>query len=296
MTICAWISTTGGTTETIASKWDPNNNAGWAFLVLPNGVLDMFVEANNDIMKSASSVTPGQWTFVSLVWHNVPHNYTAEFYFNGIMDTNHTSGSPTQGSSGSAHLEVGGLYQQDNARFQGSMRDVAIYNRALSASEILTNFFNSELSTNVPYPDLLYYKMSEYGEANITPPLYLNNSATSGSASKGTVWNTNDHNLALPDWVNNPGGYPSAIHLHGTNVTQISTDNSTDFNFTANPFTINVWLGAYGNGYYIMGNNNSANNGWCLSENSESTKIRFGGETNGDYAIVTKGSVGNWNR
>jgi hypothetical protein len=182
------------------------------------------------------------------------------------------------------------------------MHDMAIYNRALSSNEVAVNYLSTEFVTTVPYPDLLYYKMTEYGQANL--PLVLSNSAMSGVAN-GTVWNTNGSSLASPDWVGNPGGYLSAIHLHGLTSglagTQINTYDSTNCNFTNNPYTINVCLGAYGDGYYFMGNDNYTNNGWYLSENgTNSTQLRFGGETyTNDQAIITDngpdwGAPTNW--
>jgi len=102
--------------------------------------------------------------------------------------------------------------------------------------------------------------MTEYGDTNI--PLTLSNSASSGAAAKGTVWNTNGNSPALPDWTNNPGGYPSAIHFHGEPsgqpLTQITTSNSTLFNFTNNPFTINVWLRPYMKGVITWGMTHTA--------------------------------------
>jgi hypothetical protein len=213
------------------------------------------------------------------------------YYINGIPDGPFTT-SGVQGSSGTTPLQVGTIWGTNSYDFDGSMHDVAIYNRALSSNAVAVNYLSTEFVTTVPKPDLLYFKMTEYGQTNL--PLVLSNSAKAGIAN-GTVWNTNDHILALPDWTNNPGGYLSAIHLHGTNVTRIDTGDSTNFNFTTNPFTINVWLGSYGNGYYLLGNDIISNNGWYLKEAPGSYDLIFGGETNsGDYGIETTNGPGNW--
>jgi hypothetical protein len=221
----------------------------------------------------------------------VPGNYEADFYFDGVLDSSKNNGKPSQKSSGSAHLVVGGLYGTTTALFDGCMHDVAIYNRALTSWEIGFNFLSSEFVTNVTNPDLLYYKMTEGGQTNI--PLTLSNSAITGVAAKGTLWDTNEGGVW---WTNGPGGIANtAIHFHGES-TYITTSNSTLFNFTNNPFTINVWLRPSNGGSYYMGNDNYTNNGWYLSGNDpESSKIRFGGETyTNDHAIITQYGPQNW--
>ena len=98
---------------------------------------------------------------------------------------------------------MGNLQLATNAQsylFDGSIRDVAIYDRVLSAGEILTNFFNTEPSTNVPYPDLLYYKMTEYGQRNAA--LVLSNSVTNSAMvglANGIVWNYNTNLASLTE-------------------------------------------------------------------------------------------------
>ena len=152
----------------------------------------------------------------------------------------------------------------NNYPFDGSMREVGIYNRALSAAEILTNFLNTEPGTNVAKPDLLYYKMTEFGQFT-NYPLHLSNSASYGAVAMDTLWDTN----GAPAWTSGPGGISNiAIHFHGvvTNSTYITTANSNLFNFTTNLFTINLWVEpTSSSGHYLMQNlDNAATNGWFV--------------------------------
>ena len=306
MSICAWIKKTGISHKGIVNKYDASGTyEGWSFQVATNDELDWFVNPNDtDLTDTAPGTIPlGQWTFVTVVWQypNTGSN-NVSYYINGILHSSSGTGGTQQGSSGTTPLQVGTIFGSNNYDFDGFMHDVAIYNRPLSSNEVAVNYLSTEFVTTVPYPDLLYFKMTEYGETNI--PLGLSNSATYGTNANGIVWNTNSGSSPqLPDWVNNPGGYPSAIHFHGlttngtTNIaqTQITATNSTLFNFTTNPFTINVWVGSYGNGYYFMGNDIISNSGWYLSEAPGSHGITFGGETNnGDYAIDATNGPGNW--
>ncbi len=287
MTICAWLYNIGNSNEVIASKWDTNAGTGWSFLVTSNGLLDMYVYGGADVTNTgASAVQVGQWTFVALAWHNKSHDYTGDFYFNGVLDSSPNSTEASQGSSGSAHLEVGGIFGTTNASFDGCMRDVAIYNHALTAAQILTNYYNTELFTRVLYPNLLYYKMTEYATFPDAPEVFTN-SASPGTNATGTAVYT--------AWTNGPNGLlNTAVHFHGTGGSCINTSNSSLFNFTTNPFTINLWLRPDNEGSYYMGNDTYNTNGWYLSGVQSNTPVRFGGETNGDHAIITIQHATNW--
>jgi hypothetical protein len=298
MTICAWINTRSTNLQGIVAK-DYSSSmgyGGWWFAIENNQLSWNLLQNTYDLHDTgAARVSPGVWTFVAVTWSY--SNKQAYFYINGIVNSYPSANGVNQNPSGLAHLFVGNIQNSQNYAnypLDGSIRGVAIYNCVLTTNQILTNFINTESSTYVRPPDLLYYKMTEAGETN-NLPLVLTNRVTNGEAANGTVWNTNLGILALPDWVDNPGGYPTAIHLHGTNVTQINAYDPTDFNFTTNPFTINVWLGAYGNGYYIMGNDTVSNSGWYLKEAPGSHCLIFGGETNNhDYAIETTSEPEDW--
>jgi hypothetical protein len=177
------------------------------------------------------------------------------------------------------------------------MHDVAIYNRALTSWEIGFNFLSSEFVTNVPVPDLLYYKMTEFGQFT-NYPLDLSNSASNGLAATGYLWDTNE---GPPVWTTGPGGIPNtAIHFHGES-TYINTDNSTAFDFTTNLFTINLWVeptSSY-NHYLMQNQDTSGTNGWYLFYDANYRAL-FGTVTNtflGTNTVLTPetGSVHNEN-
>jgi hypothetical protein len=297
ITICAWISNTGNSTDVIASKWDTNNKAGWSFDVLSNGLLDMYVDGNADVMKNTgpSTVAGGQWTFVAVVWHNVPGNYTADFYFDGVLDSSKNSGEPSQTSSGSAHLVVGGVYEGTGGYFDGCMHDVAIYNRALTSWEIGFNFLSSEFITNVLDPDLLYYKMSESNQTSV--PIHLANSSNPDGPTGLYASN------ASVIWTSGLRGQPdSALHFDGVS-SYIDTGLappfdwlSAAFDFTTNLFTINLWVeptSSY-NHYLMQDQDSSGTNGWFLSLDG-SYHVLFGTMSNEvPYSVSTTAKAQNW--
>lgn len=82
--------------------------------------------------SSAGSVTPGQWYDVAIVWNKIDVRY----YIDGVL-----SGTPYAYSalltSTNFPLNIG-RRKPDSVRFNGEISDIRIYNRALSASEIVS--------------------------------------------------------------------------------------------------------------------------------------------------------------
>jgi hypothetical protein len=285
LTICAWINKTGSSFKGIIDKSYVQTGVGyggWSLRVLAGNQLDWWVENGQDITDNGTeTIAPGQWTFVTVAWHYATTE--ADFYLNGVLNSKVTKGAADEGGSGPAHLEVGNM--QNNLSggeyaFDGSMYDVGIYNRVLSAAEVESNFLATESSTNVSAPDLLYYKMTEYPQTN--PPVFLADSSTHGGAT-GTVWS------AYPlQWVTNIAFIPNtALHFNGVS-TYIDTSNSVLFNFTTNLFTINLWVRPLTANGCLLENGIFQSNGWYLNVGG-SYQIQFGAESNGtDVSVSTQ--------
>ena len=214
VTICAWINYSGNSQEGVVVKgyWLATNNlGGWAFTI-ENGQLKWQVEGGNSFTDNGHGVVPiNQWTFVTFTWSN--STQVATFYINGQLtsapggDGNSPNGEVP---SGIGHLEVGDYsnpgYPPANL-FEGSMHDVGLYNRVLSAAEVESNYLNTVATTNVPYPDLVYYEMTNY-PADYDFTLFDN--STHGNTpgyAMGTNW----------VWTNNVAFIPNtALHFHGS--------------------------------------------------------------------------------
>lgn len=170
-TICAWINKTGSSQRGIVDRTFNTPGVGyggWGLWVQNNGSLMWIVVDSAPFFDTgAAGVTLGSRTFVTVVWHYSIQR--ADFYINGVVDSFVGNGAATEQPSGTASLEVGNLRNNLSGgtyAFDGSIRDVGIYNRALSAAEIQTNFLTTEFNTNVVVPDLLYYKMTEHAQSN----------------------------------------------------------------------------------------------------------------------------------
>jgi hypothetical protein len=284
-TICAWVNKTGSSLKGIVDKSFDLPGAG-------QGGWGLWVQSNNQLMwvttdgapfydAGGAGVSLGSWTFVTLVWHYSIQR--ADFYINGVADSFVGNGGAAEQPSGTADLEVGNFRNNlggGSNDFDGAIRDVGIYNRALSAAEIETNFFATEFNTNVTVPDLLYYKMTEYAYSN--PPVHLADSSTHGGTT-GTAYAA-----TVIQWETNVASLPASMHFNGTAV-YIDTSNSTLFNFTTNLFTINLWVMPLTENGYLMENGAAQVNGWDLHV-SGAYGLDFDANSNGVVSTVSTAS------
>lgn len=289
-TICAWIYKTNLNFSGIVDKSLHYGTAGWGFWDI--GTTLAFYVSNVDGYfqdPDDNGVPLNQWEFVTVV-----SKFTngVLFYTNGVLCTNFPR-TAAEEPSGTAHLQLGNLqidHPTPSFWFGGYIRDLAAYNRALSYGEIGANFVNSQypFSTNIAYPDLLYYKMLDYGPSTASTNTFTIHDSSTHGGTTGTYSNTSD------TWVTNTAGLANtALHFSGDKG-YIETSNSTLFNFTSNLFSINFWVNPYGgsNGYVLMQNGISPNNGWNIALNGDNT-ITFGTETNGLERAFT--SIGGCN-
>jgi hypothetical protein len=285
-TVCAWIypnglNAFGNSGQSIIDKsFDAGGGllGGWQVLMTNNQPAfavpgSIIIDNNGDI------VPPGQWVFITVVWHTTTD--TAEFYVNGHLDAVGTRGSINSRQSFYAHLLVGNAMNDIGGgvdSFNGALRDVAVYGRALSAAEVETNFVNSYASVQPipPKPDLLYYTMTTGTTSDATPQTLPDNS--SAGAATGTILGP----YVL--WTNGVGGAAdTAVHFNGVGD-YVSVSDPSQFDFTTNAFTINVWLLPYTGSGALMGNSTYQQSGWFLALNSD--HIEFGSENPGVENIL----------
>jgi Concanavalin A-like lectin/glucanases superfamily len=147
-------------------------------------------------------------------------------------------------------------------------------------------------------PELLYYKFAEGSQSFQSglrffenPPVSLTDSSLHGGTT-GTVTAT------VPiEWVTNQTSTPfSAIHFNGSS-TSLDTHNGTDFNFTTNLFTINIWVRPLVYNCILVGNGQYLNSGWYVWLNPYGS-VGLSAENNGiDTYLWTPASTvspGEW--
>lgn len=321
ITICAWINSsnfpaTAGVYQdavelgiTNIGELDMNYREGYYLRLSQTtieggtwdgGPLSYVTEPNDN--------STGQWYYFAATYDGI--NWT--LYINGLLDGTPNSGSyvPQLTAApffvGAGYIDYPGYPANHIARFfNGTIHDVAIYDRALSPEEVAANYFSTALANTIPYPNLLYLKMLE-GATNTTGPGPV--SLVMADAS------TFDHTnviLTYPytvEWLTNVASVPnSALHFNGT-ASYIDTHDTNSFNFTTNPFTVNFWALTLTGGKYLFSNGGFLNpgtmsavvtNGWYIKVGG-SESILFGSiqtSTSGTYMATPNGSVSTalWN-
>lgn len=287
LTLCTWLNKADASFKAIVDKSFVTPGVGyggWSLRVDQNNRLNWWVQDNQDLVdQGAATIVPGEWVFVSLVWHYTQQK--ADFYLDGVLNSTVGNGAANQHPSDLASLEIGNMGNNSSGgqfAFNGSLRDVAIYNRALSADEIGRNYLGSEFVTNVIVPDLLYYKFTEYEQVN--PPVQLADSSLLGAAT-GTLFS--DFPTTLQWETNEPSVPTTALHFNGVS-THIDTSNSVIFNFTTNLFTINLWMRPLTANGCIMENGIAQQNGWDLSVGG-TYQVQFSTETEGSESTISTG-------
>ena len=229
--------------------------------------------------------TTGQWYFLTATYDNTNWN----IYINGLLYAYQGGDAAFYGAlTNSAPLYVGAGSISGNPErfFNGSIHDVGIYNRALSADEVRTNFLNTDLSPNVAIPDLLCYKMTcaeaqQIDQTNIV----LGDYSIAGNHMGFGHCGGNPPSVWL--WTNNPAGIiTNGLHFNGANSTLTATNSASDFNFTNSGFTVNQWILALSPNECFL-HNGGLTNGWYIAEDDNRDVIFASASPGATSKIVT---------
>lgn len=142
-TIMAWIyqTSTGGLYSIIDKEFDNGGTSygGWGFWSGPitggNG-LWFWAQGGKDL-KDTTLLSINTWYHVAIVW-----NYSTKsaiFYVNGVAKTTQTDATIVEQASDTTTLKIGTMRTGVNY-FPGRIGAVQVYNRQLTANEILNNY------------------------------------------------------------------------------------------------------------------------------------------------------------
>jgi hypothetical protein len=150
-TISAWIRKTANSQKGIVDKdFDIGgaNYGGWGFWTNTNGKLWFWLQSLKDLKDNGSAtISLGAWTHVLVVWHHSTD--TADFYINGRLNSSISDNTIVEKASGAADLEIANLRNNLSAgtyAFDGSIDDVRIYNRALTAAEVQALYAGTKIA------------------------------------------------------------------------------------------------------------------------------------------------------
>ena len=143
--ISAWLYAPTGIKGRILDKNQTSGNidpiSGWYFSIDSNSAIRFAVEFGLQVLKRISStniLNLNTWNNVLLTWDGSSSATNVHIFVNGIeasyTTTQDASGSRTSDSA--SNLAIGANIPDQSSGFNGSLDDVRIYNRVLSADEI----------------------------------------------------------------------------------------------------------------------------------------------------------------
>lgn len=242
-TLGAWVKVNPGATSSGCVLQQREGGSGingeYMVVVNTNGTVNFFVYngAYQFNITSTATINDGQWHYLTAIRSGT----NGLLYFDG---TQVASGSGTVKSLGAFAVAIGYDYRDNTARFKGSIDDVRIYSRALSAAEIdsiapnRAPFFTSNPVTKPAATEDAAYTGStlagsgadsDSGDtltyAKVSGPAWL--SVAADGTLSGTPGNANVGNNSFTVRVTDNGGLSSTGTL---SITVTNTNDAPTFN------------------------------------------------------------------
>ncbi len=194
-------------------------------------------------INGAQKTKAASTTLVNNTWYHVAVTYDGSamtIYLNGVQDGQLTVLSGNERFN-TGSFEIGRWTSADPRFFVGSMSDVRVYSRALSASELFSQYqsYNSQINLNsspTSSPTANLYA----GLVGLWP---LN-----GNTKDATPYSNNGVNSAATLTTDRKGRASSAYSFDGT-TSKITVPSSASLTITGN-LSISAWVNVTNNGNY----------------------------------------------
>ena len=244
-TISAWINSTA-TNDTFASYGTNSNGQKFVFRTNSNNGNPQTprVEVNGGYQVGSTDIVGTGWRHVAMTWDNdgSPNVNDVQLYVNGVLEPNSATNDNNLNTARSQLFRIGSESFSNTRNFNGQIDDVAVWNRALSASEIAdiaTGTSPTAIAIQAPPPALQFDAGQDASPMNGT---WENLTALSGA---------NDFNLN-----NNAGGarfqaisdpkFPGITGAYTYDGTSDTANGATFESFPGNPTNdsaaFEVWL------------------------------------------------------
>lgn len=185
-----WMKTTDGSTQVLSEKGSSDELAAWV-------VSNKIRWAGPNTLNSSTDVNDGNWKHIVFV----ADGSSSFIYINGSLDA--TGSTKIQASANSSNY-VFGARSGGSFAFDGQLDQIAIFNRALSSTEV-SALYNSGTVTTLPSGAVAHYKLGE-------------------EATFSTNW-------TIPDQVGSNDGTSSNMTIEDRiGDSPNSTNNSVSFN------------------------------------------------------------------
>jgi hypothetical protein len=192
LSISAWIKTTNNSrSESIVSRYDSaGREAGYLLKTTPQGVLDMRLGGSNvggnvrDVLDT-TRINDGQWHLVTVA---MTLGQGVQFYIDGKLSTSQTIAYVSNISG--APLYIGSMpYPSYATNFTGSIDEVRIYDRAITASEVAALYAARIIPASTPIAtSTTTVATSTTPLPTSTSPLVISSGTTLRINAGGTLW------------------------------------------------------------------------------------------------------------
>lgn len=146
VTVAAWVKTptSNGLTRNIVQQYGFNGeDAGYILRMTNQGRVSFTGRDNSTVYKtsgeSAATITDDQWHYI-VGTANIATGLWS-IYIDGDLKNSQVNPVGTSLATSNSILKIGGMYSSARS-IVGDVRDVTIWNRALSGAEVTTNFSN----------------------------------------------------------------------------------------------------------------------------------------------------------
>lgn len=231
----------GESYDTLVSKWDNY----YTDIQTGTGIIEFGVDANAGALSSKTTVVAGNWYFVSAVFDDTGN--TMSLYINGVLDNSQAAAGTMTPTTDNLMI---GSWDTTTEFFTGQIDEVRVYSRALSASEIKSQYdlgapdkgntsaAQAQGTGRLDSGLVGYWKLDEN----------TGTSAADGSTNGNTGTLTNG-----PTWTT--GQIGSAVNFDGSND-YIEAGSSTTLQSSV--FTYAAWINPTGASIRTIKGNNSS--------------------------------------
>jgi hypothetical protein len=256
-TIAAWFRTTTVSKEIAATYGVTNMFELW---INANGTVSIYAYGSTTSYRTSTTVvTAGAWTYCVATFNGATP--ALNMYINGALDNGAlTNAIPASINAGSSTVVIGNV-NSGSYYFNGSMGQISIYNRAITATEVTQNYN----ATKGRYVDPVI----------VTSGLVLNLDAANPQsyAGTGTTWtdlsgNSNNGTLTNGPTFNSANG--GSIVVDGIDdYIAVNNSASLDVGGAGNSLTVCYWIySLVASGYDAhVGKSPGSNTGWIANLN-----------------------------
>lgn len=143
ITVSAWIKTSTTGIQTIVNEDQANSNRSWNLLLEPGNKIQIVIKntngtVNNKLRSTALEVQDGNWHNIIFTYDGTSNAAGLKTYVDGGNLESFQLSSTGISNTNTLGLFIGSLQGNNGWRFNGDIDEVAVWSRALEATDVQT--------------------------------------------------------------------------------------------------------------------------------------------------------------